>query len=85
MAKIEKTRDDIKYIFAPLTQEALKLGNIKVANSIALGILSKILGNLPLDAVKNAYKKILKEKTELITKNLEAYMLGLNYIQEGII
>ena len=85
MAKIEKTRDDIKYIFAPLTQEALKLGNIKVANSIALGILSKILGNLPLDAVKNAYKKILKDKTELITKNLEAYMLGLNYIQEGII
>ncbi len=85
MAKIEKTRDDIKYIFAPLTQEALKLGNIKVANSIALGILSRILGNLPLDAVKNAYKKILKDKTELITKNLEAYMLGLNYIQEGII
>ena len=56
-----------------------------MANSIALGILSKILGNLPLDAVKNAYKKILKDKTELITKNLEAYMLGLNYIQEGII
>ena len=85
MAKIEKTRDDIKYIFAPLTQEALKLGNIKVANSITLGILSKILGNLPLDAVKNDNKKILKDKTELITKNLEAYMLGLNYIQEGII
>ena len=43
LAKIEKTRQDIKYIFAPLTQEAIKLGNIKVTISIALGILSKLL------------------------------------------
>lgn len=84
MAKIEKTRDDIKYIFAPLSQEALKLGNIKMANSIALGVLSKITGTLQLDNVKEAYGKILKDKKDLITKNIEAYLLGFNYVQKGI-
>lgn len=79
LAKIEKTRNDIQYIFAPLTQEALNLGNIKVANSIALGILSKITNNLPFESVKKAYEKILKNKDELIQKNIEAFNLGLGY------
>ncbi len=84
LAKIEKTRNDIKYIFAPLTQEALKLGNIKIANSIALGILSKITDNFSIEKVKKAYEKILKNKTELIQKNIEAYLFGYNYLQERI-
>ena len=83
MAKIEKTRQDIKYIFAPITQEAINLGNIKVANSIALGILSKITDNFSIENVKKAYEKILKNKTELIQKNIEAYLLGLNLVQKG--
>lgn len=82
LAKINKTRDDIKYIFAPLTQEALKLGNIKVTNSIALGVLSKIAGNFSIETVKKAYEKILKDKKDLIQKNIEAYFIGYNYIQE---
>ena len=84
LAKIEKTRNDIKYIFAPLTQEALKLGNVKIANSIALGILSKITDNFSIEKVKKAYEKILKNKTELIQKNIEAYLFGYNYLQERI-
>lgn len=82
LAKINKTRDDIKYIFAPFTQEALKLGNIKIANSIALGILAKLLDNFQIENVKKAYEKILAGKTELIQKNIEAYLFGYNYIQE---
>lgn len=82
LAKIRKTRNDIKYIFVPLTEEAAKLGNIKTANSISLGILSKLLGYFPLENVKEAYAKILKGKNELIQKNLEAYLLGFNYALE---
>lgn len=82
LAKINKTRDDIKYIFAPMTQEAIKLGNIKTTNSIALGIISKITDNFSMEKVKKAYEKILKDKTELIQKNLEAYLIGYNYLQE---
>lgn len=83
LAKIKKTREDIKYIFTPITQEAVKLGNIKVANSIALGILSKIVGNFKIENVKKAYEKILKNKAELIQTNIEAYLFGLNIIHEG--
>lgn len=82
LAKIKKTRDDIKYVFAPFTSEATKLGNIKVANSIALGVLMKLLNSLNTDIVKKAYEKILSDKTELIQKNIEAFMLGFNYLQE---
>ncbi|MBQ8635253.1 2-oxoacid:acceptor oxidoreductase family protein [bacterium] len=83
LAKINKTRDDIQYIFAPLTQEAQKLGNIKMTNSIALGILSKLLGDFPIENVKKAYEKILSNKTELIQKNIDAYNFGLNYAHKG--
>ena len=79
LAKIEKTRNDIKYIFAPFTQEAQKLGNIKFANSIALGVLAKISGNFQIEIVKKAYEKILTGKTELVQKNIEAFKLGFNY------
>ncbi|MBQ4646266.1 MAG: 2-oxoacid:acceptor oxidoreductase family protein [Candidatus Gastranaerophilales bacterium] len=83
LAKIEKIRNDVKYIFAPLSEEAAKLGNIKMTNSIALGILGKISGNINIEKIKEGYKKILQNKTELIEKNIEAFMLGFNYVQEG--
>ena len=82
LAKINKTRNDIKYVFAPLTQEAQKLGNIKIANTIALGILSRIAGEFSIENIKKVYEKILKGKTELIQKNIEAYLIGLNYLKE---
>lgn len=82
LAKINKTRNDIKYVFVPLTQEAQKLGNIKIANTIALGILSRITGEYSIENIKKVYEKILKGKTELIQKNIEAYLIGLNYLKE---
>ena len=82
MAKIEKVREDIEYIFAPISEEASKMGNIKIANSIALGILSKVLGNFNIESVKKAYKKVLSDKVELIEKNIDAFLFGFNYFQE---
>ena len=35
-----------------------------------------------LDNVKITYEKLLKNKTELVEKNMEAYLLGYNYIQK---
>ena len=78
LAKIVKPRDDIKYIFIPFSEEATKLGDIRMTNSIALGVLSKILGNFKLENVKKGYEKILSNKTELIQKNIDAYLLGHN-------
>ena len=49
-----------------------------MTNSIALGVLSKILGNFKLENVKKGYEKVLSSKTELIQKNIDAYLLGHN-------
>ena len=63
-------------------EKTSKLNNIKLTNSIALGILSKLLGSFPIENIKKAYEKILSNKTDLIQKNIEAFMLGFNYINE---
>lgn len=80
LAKLNKIREDIKYISAPLTQEAIKLGNIKITNSIALGVLLKVLGGFSYENIKPIFEKLLNNKQHLIEKNLEALRLGLNYV-----
>lgn len=83
LAKINKTRSDIKYIFAPLSEKAVELGNIKVANSIALGVLSKLLGGFSVENVKRGYEKIFHDRIALIQKNIEAYQIGFSeFIKE---
>ena len=80
LAKVNKIREDIRYICVPMTQEALKLGNIKITNSIALGVLLKVLGGFSYENIKPIFEKLLKNKQNLIQKNLEALKLGLNYV-----
>ena len=80
LTKINKIREDIKYVSAPMTQEAINLGNIKITNSIALGVLLKVLGGFNYENIKPIFEKLLKNKQNLIQKNLEALNLGLNYI-----
>ena len=83
LAKVKELKEDIKYIFLPFTQQANSLGNIKMANSIALGTLSKLLGGFNEEKIKNAYQKVLSNKIELIENNIKAYNLGFNSLQEG--
>ncbi len=80
LAKINRIRDDIKYISVPLTQEAIKMGNIKITNSIALGVLLNILGGFSYENIKPIFEKLLMNKQNMIEKNLEALKLGLNYV-----
>lgn len=80
LAKINKIRNDIKYICAPMTQEALQLGNIKMTNSFALGILLQVANCFDYEDVKPIFEKLLKNKPHLIQNNLDALKLGLNYV-----
>lgn len=81
LAKISKTRDDINYFFVPITQMAQeKLGNIKMSNILALGILSKISKSLTLQTLEKAlYNVIPAHRSHLIPKNIEALKLGYEY------
>ena len=82
LAQINKLRDDIKYITYPFTQEAIKLGNIKFTNSIALGVLLKALGGFSYENIKPIFEKLLKNKPDLIQKNLDALKLGLDFVSD---
>ena len=70
LAKEVRTRDDINYVFAPITQMAEKnLGNIKMSNILALGILSSVSGLISLDTLEKAlYNVIPPHRKNLIPK-----------------
>ena len=81
LAKAVKTRDDINYIFAPITQMAEdKLGNIKMSNILALGILLRICGSVSIEILEKAlYNVIPSHRKQLIPKNIVALKLGYEY------
>jgi len=60
----------------PLTKLASELGNIKVANMIAVGALIRLKKMFPLKNVLNGLEKVLPLKKELIIVNKKAIKLG---------
>lgn len=81
LAMIKKTREDINYIFVPITKLAQeKLGNIKMSNILALGTLSKVTKLISLDTLEKALQNVIPaRKANLIPKNIEALKLGYEY------
>ncbi len=77
MARRQKRRKDIDIIEAPLSDEAMKLGNLKVANVIAAGIFisrKKIFSKYILTSVIN---KMGAGKKDLIAINIKAVEKGI--------
>ena len=57
-----------------------KLGNIKMSNILALGILSKVSGLVSLETLENALNNVIPaHRKNLIPKNIEALKLGYEY------
>lgn len=81
LAKEVKNRDDINYVFVPITRLAEeKLGNIKMSNILALGILSATSGLISTEILGKALENVLPpHRRNLIPKNIEALKLGYEY------
>lgn len=81
LASIKKTRNDIKYVSVPITQMAQEtLGNIKMSNILALGVLSKVSGLVTLEVLEKALNNVIPaHRKNLIPKNVEALKLGYEY------
>ena len=69
-------RKGVAYINSPITEWACSLGDIKVANIIALGILSKKARVISAKNVLAALGDILKNKKELFALNKKAFERG---------
>jgi len=80
LAEKAKNRHDIHYIFAPITKMAEDLGNGKMANMLALGLLSKASGLLSVDILEKALDNVLPtHRKNLLPMNKSAMEMGYKY------
>ncbi len=80
LAKEIKTRLDINYIFAPITDLANKFGEVRIANIISLGILAKVSKLTSIESLHDALESILPaHRKNLLPLNLKALEAGFNY------
>jgi len=61
----------------PFTEIARELGNIAVANIIALGIIIKLTGALKEESIIFAIQNIFSEKPKVIELNIKAFNKGI--------
>ena len=80
LVKEAKTRSDIKYVFAPMTKLADDLGNVKMTNILALGILAKTSGLVDVKTLENALDTVIPpHRKNLLPLNLKALKIGYEY------
>ncbi len=75
-----KPRADINYIFAPVTALADKLGNVKMANILSLGVLAKISKLVSVSTLEKALHTVIPpHRKNLLPLNIKALNLGYEY------
>jgi 2-oxoglutarate ferredoxin oxidoreductase subunit gamma len=80
---INTKKDDINLIKVDATNQAIKMGNIKVANIIMLGVLIRKTEMLDKDSmVKGLARAFRKDKKGLYYINIEAFDTGLKLAEE---
>ncbi|MDR1168719.1 MAG: 2-oxoacid:acceptor oxidoreductase family protein [Heliobacteriaceae bacterium] len=81
LVKEIRTRTDITYLFAPITKLAAeKLGNIKMANMLALGILAKAGRLVSVESLMKALDKVIPpHRRNLLPLNIDALKIGYAY------
>lgn len=84
LAKNRPQRKDIKIISAPLTDIAARLGNIKVANTVALGVYLAAQKNIKPESVLSAMQEMApKDKRDLLEINQRALEEGIKIGKKG--
>lgn len=79
LVKELKSRIDVNYLFAPITNLANDLGDLRITNIISLGILAKVSELTSIETLHKAIDKVLPEsKKHLLDLNLKALELGFN-------
>lgn len=80
LVKEIKTRADINYLFAPITKLAEGVGNIKMANILALGLVAKTSKLISLDIFEKALDIVIPpHRKNLLPLNIQALKIGYEY------
>ncbi len=76
------TQLDIHYVPVPANDIASELGNVRMANMVALGALVAVTGILPLETADHALREHLPEsKRTMLKPNLQALERGAECAQ----
>ncbi len=78
---VSATRDDITYVYVPVNEIAMQIGNEKAANMIMLGCLLQKTGIVPLESLKKYVEKVFAAKPQFIPSNKLAIDEGAKYGQ----
>ena len=80
LAEEKRNRSDIDYVFAPISDMALELGNVKMANMLALGLLSKSSKMMSVETLTKALSTVLPpHRQKLLPLNEKAMNMGYTY------
>lgn len=84
MVPDESERDDIDVVYAPASDLATEIGNVRMANVICLGALAEATGVVALDAVAQALDDHLpKRHRDLLDLNKQALRKGAGLAREA--
>ncbi|MBL7157515.1 MAG: 2-oxoacid:acceptor oxidoreductase family protein [Candidatus Omnitrophica bacterium] len=72
----------IKIAGIPLTRLATELGNVKVANMIAVGAFIRLKSIFSLENAMEALNRVLPSKENIVNLNKKAVKLGYDFVSE---
>ncbi|MFA6504643.1 MAG: 2-oxoacid:acceptor oxidoreductase family protein [Treponemataceae bacterium] len=72
-------RTDVKVLYVPVNDIALKIGSDKIANMVMLGSYLQASSALPLDIVLETMREKMAKKAKFIPLNEAAIKAGLEY------
>jgi 2-oxoglutarate ferredoxin oxidoreductase subunit gamma len=75
----EVPRTDVKVVKVPTAEIAMKVGNKRFQNMVALGSLASLTGVISPEAFKKAIQDAVPPKT--LSQNLEAFEKGMDYVR----
>lgn len=85
LIKTPPTRKDVMTIAIPANKIATELGNLQVANMVAVGGVAALLGVISLNSlVKGLTRELPKHRHHLIALNEEALKKGMEMVQESM-
>lgn len=80
LVKEIKTRTDVNYLFAPISKLAEDLGNVKMANILALGLVAKASKMITIEHLNQALDTVLPaHRKNLLQLNIKALKIGYEY------
>jgi len=77
ICKMSPSRSDIEVVKGPLTDEAIRLGNVKVANMVAAGIYAAKTGLFDKALLADVVKEMAGGRKDIIPINIKAVEKGM--------